>query len=564
MNENDKLSFIKEYYMGNLQFLSFIMGLTYNNLKKDEPILDKKINNAAKVGCLTGILLAIKEDLVEKGKNLNYDSKIFLEDLESAVGIIANKTSKGYEIDGYVFEDAPTLFAQIRHKLAHGNFKLDLAHSRVILNKDGRDIKINIKKLCAFVVAATEKYSKRSNKDEYNRNIILTKKVLSKRSSPITDKEELKRFLKTYYQVSFKIKRKDGKQIEKHITEIFENVINLYRKTLDNHFLIDFKKSINKEYDFEWELAKPNNNNLDEFAETLLTILPNNLSYNNQVKAISHEMVSYLNPDYENYNPVLAGVHCLILLDVAYESGSSDKQRVINEVANKYGEIYFNYNEIAVAAMNVFNSLFSYSIDDLYKNSNEYTDMENNGLDYSKLDLSDINPIKYTINNPLKNELILQKKAKDSKLKKTLESIRQADNNLKKIKEKGNDRAYNSINNTINRLNNIKNLLEQEINVINDKIEQMDRYEIKNEKHLKNKAIIDGIRNSIAHGNYIVKRNKSIEETRIVFADIYNNEITFLCDMPLRMLVLMELKNYPIIDNYIDERIEKKHDLCQN
>lgn len=227
-------------------------------------------------------------------------------------------------------------------------------------------------------------------------------------------------------------------------------------------------------------------------------------------------------------------------------------------MVKKYGETYFNYNEIAVATMNVFNALFSYSMDDLYKNSNEYTDNENDGLDYSKLDLSDITPIKYIINNPLKNELLVQRNAKESKLADTLVNLEQANNNLKKVKEKGNAKAEVAINNSISRFSGIKDLLKQEIKVINDRIKEMDVYEIRNEKHLKNKAIIEGIRNAIAHGNYIVKRNKSIEETRIVFADIYNGEITFLCDMPLRMLVLMELKNYSVIDDYVDEKNKTK------
>lgn len=558
MKENDKLDFIKDYYTGNLHFLSFIMGLTYDALEKDEPILDKKFNNAARVGCLTGMLLAIKDDLIEKKENLNYDSKIFLEDLEVAVNIIATKTDKGYEMSGYVFKDAPTLFAELRNKLAHGNFSLDLEHSRVILNKDGQDIKINIKKLCAFVLAATEKHAKRSYKDEYNRNFILTKNALTKRTNPITDKEELRKFLKTYYQISFKIRRKDGNQVEHYITEAFESLTALYKKTLDNSLLFKFKKDISKKYNFTWEIIKPSNKNLDEFAETLLTILPNDIPYANQVVAISYEMVSYLNPNYETYNPILAGAHCLMLLDVVYEHTSSDKKFIVDEVAKKYGETYFNYNEIAVATMNVFNSLFSCSMDDLYKNNGEYTDMENDGLDYSKLDLSDITVIKYTIDNPLKNELFLQKKAKELKLTETLESIEQSNNNLKKVKEKENIKAEVAINNSIKRLNNIQSLLEKEIKIIDDKINQMNVYEIKNKKHLKNKAIIEGIRNSIAHGNYIVKRNKSIEETRIVFADIYNEELTFLCDIPLKMLVLMELKNYPVIDEYVDEKVKKK------
>ncbi|UKI26659.1 MAG: hypothetical protein L6V91_07875 [Bacilli bacterium] len=49
---------------------------------------------------------------------------------------------------------------------------------------------------------------------------------------------------------------------------------------------------------------------------------------------------------------------------------------------------------------------FSYAIDDIYKNNNKYTNLDNNGLDYSKLDLSDIKIEKLSIDNTLYNTIL--------------------------------------------------------------------------------------------------------------------------------------------------------------
>lgn len=564
MENVDKLNCLKDYYKGNLEFLTFIMGLTYDNLEKDENILDKKMNNAARVGCLISMFLAVKEDLVEKKENLTYDPKIFIEKLEEAANIIATKTEDGYVINGYTFKDAPTLVAEIRNKLAHGDFKLDLQHSRIILNKDGRDIIINIKYLCAFVLCAVEKYSKRIDKNEYNRNFILTKKMQRNRKKPITNKEELKRFIKTYYQIKFKIEKKDGKTIEPYITNMFENFIDLYKINLDNKYLWDLKKMIGNDYNFTWETVKINNENLDDFATTLLTIIPDNLPYDSQVAAISHELVSYIDPSFEGYNPILAGAHNLMLLDVLYENQSSSKSYVVNEVVKKYGEVYFNYNEIAMAIISVFNALFLYSMDDLFKNSNEYTDLENNGFEYDKIDLSFIVTDKYTINNPKKEEFNLRSKANKEKLQKIDDDISKLNQNLRNVKDKNNFKAENAIKNAIDRNIKLKNLLSSETEIIEKEILKIENFEQKNEIYLKNKAIIEGIRNSIAHGNYIVKRGKAIEETRITFVDLYNDEIYFACDMPLRALLALELASLPVVEDFINKKNNTKKVIVKN
>ena len=59
---------IMDYYLGNKAYNLFLQGIIYNNPIYSEGILDKKNINATKIGCISNIFLAIKEDLVSKDK----------------------------------------------------------------------------------------------------------------------------------------------------------------------------------------------------------------------------------------------------------------------------------------------------------------------------------------------------------------------------------------------------------------------------------------------------------------------------------------------------------------
>ena len=48
-----------------------------------------------------------------------------------------------------------------------------------------------------------------------------------------------------------------------------------------------------------------------------------------------------------------------------------------------------------------------------------------------------------------------------------------------------------------------------------------------------NRGIINGIRNSIAHGKYTVIQSGSFDDVRILFEDIYEGETTFKADISI-------------------------------
>ena len=148
----DKINCIEDYFIGTRAYYLFKLGQFYNKTEYMDFILDKRNLNGAKVGCLSNIMLGMKEDLVDTLGAMNYKSKVFVNSLESSVNFVATKVENGYKIGNYVFQDAATLVAIVRNKLAHGKYKIDFDHNRVILEHKGVDIVINIEKLINFIV----------------------------------------------------------------------------------------------------------------------------------------------------------------------------------------------------------------------------------------------------------------------------------------------------------------------------------------------------------------------------------------------------------------------------
>ncbi len=110
-----KIDNILDYYKGNLAYTYFLLDLAYGSTQNSNYILEKKNINAAMIGCISNILLGIKEELVQRQEN-DIVSKVLLKELENSVDQIATKTEHGYEINNYVFKDAPSVVAELRNK----------------------------------------------------------------------------------------------------------------------------------------------------------------------------------------------------------------------------------------------------------------------------------------------------------------------------------------------------------------------------------------------------------------------------------------------------------------
>ena len=167
-----------------------------------------------------------------------------------------------------------------------------------------------------------------------------------------------------------------------------------------------------------------NNIDFDIYAKELINIVPKDIPYDKQVYAIGFELQRRADSKYTYMNPIISNIKNLVMLEEIYENGTTNGKVLEKKITKDVKLLYNNYDSLVSASFAAFNSLFSYAIDDIYKNNNKYTNLDNNGLDYSKLDLSDIKIEKLSIDNTLYNTILEsindKRKLLTSKIKKLM------------------------------------------------------------------------------------------------------------------------------------------------
>lgn len=553
---------IMDYYLGNKAYNLFLQGIIYNNPIYSEGILDKKNINATKIGCISNIFLAIKEDLVSKDKE-GYNSRILISELENNVSLIATKENNGYRINNYLFPDAPTLVSVLRNKLAHGLYTMDLEHNRIIFNIESNEVIINIDKLSTYVISCLKSYTKVNNSNIYKRDFVINNKVDTTREKPMKSINELNNFIKNSREIEIILIKKDNTLISNYVVWELENIIDEYRITKNNKLLINFENKYKDEYDFKWNIKKLNDDKTKELSNFILNIIPQNITYNEEVMVILKEYAYKMNNNYNKFNVIMENLTNLVLLDEIKENNTINSNILFNKLKEKYNNIYISYNTLISSSIAMFNSLFSYANDDVYKNDNKYTLLDNNGLDYSKLDLSLINVQIKTIDNTIINELNIRKTAKEKELNLIDTKITKELNNLNIVKSKSNTNAINNITNKLTNLYNIKNTLTIEHNNIINELNICNNYYNNNLLYLENESIITGIRNSIAHGNYEVVQCNNINDTYIVFNDIYEGKLTFKGTIKILDFIDLIDNNAIVINEFLNNLDNKKYQMTK-
>lgn len=551
---------IANYYNGTVAYTLFLQDIIYGTTENSNLILDKNYMNAAIMGFISNIFLIIKEGLIEKQDN-SYNSLILEDILEKSLNIIAEKTDDGYKIDNYVFKNKETLVLELRNKIAHGNFNFDLPHNRVILNIENNEIKININKLSAFVVASLDSYLKNYKTNEFSRKMVINNKILSNRKKPMLTKSEIRGFIKKYRQKIITLKSKDASVIPKPIIEEFEQIITKYEyehpdeKELYKN-IISFEKKYGNNYEIINESKPFKNIDYDTFPTYFLNSIKETTTYDEQVTMLLKELEINENIENNKLNLLIDNLHNLIILDTIKKTNSTNLDIIGEKIYEEYGNIFISSNTLISSLIACFNALFSYGKDNIYKNDNKYSILNNNnGLDYSKLDLTLFN---IELCNIDKGYIIDLKTKVDSKFK-----------DLEKIEEKINKISENI--NKVNKLEVINKLKETLLNIESRKIEVKELYNnllneyksandyfTNNIDYLTNERIIDGIRNSIAHGNYYIISKTDLNNSIIVFEDVYEGKLTFKCSIKINDFIKFLSDNSPIICNFLNNHKTKK------
>ncbi len=548
---------IVEYYSGAISYTLFLQDVLHSETKNGYLLLDGNNVDSAMIGFISNIFLAIKENIIEKNDS-NFNTLILTEMLEENVSMIATKEENGYKIDNYIFQDKETLVDELRNKIAHGNFKFDLKHNKIILCIEGNEIKINIIKLSNFVVSSLYSYLKNYNTNEFTRSLTVNNRVLSNRVKPILNKNELISYVKKFRQKIFTIKSKDGSNVPSQYIKKFEYIINCYIECHDMKTFYKDRINLEKEIGQDYEIIisdKPFNNvDYDSFVNYFLKIVKkDNLTLEEQTIMIACELERNENIENNKLNLLVNNLNNLIVLNTIKECNTVNINVVFNKILEKYGNMYFSTFTLVSSLIASFNSLFSYGKDNIYRNNNEYLEKKINGLDYSQLDLSLLNIEFCNVSKGYIKDLKLKKDSKYKGLEKIEDSINKINTSISNVSNNvSRVDVLKSLKRKLTNITNIRNKIKEEYDNLLNEYNECNKYFDDNINHFTNERIIDGIRNSIAHGNYYVKSNIDTDNSFIVFEDIYEGELTFKCNVRVKDFEKMMFDNAKIIYNYIN------------
>lgn len=538
---------IIKYFSGNYAYDLFLMGIIFGNPIYSEYISNKEYLNGAIVGNVSSIFLAIKEKMVDKNNNILLPISL----MEENVNLIADKTIDGYEINGYTFKDSYTLVTTIRNKLAHGEYLIDFAHNRVVLKVDGNDIVIQISKLTDFVISAFSSTLQNYNTSSFTRCFVYSKSNIGK------DKEryslnEYKNMIATYYKYNITIKRKDGKSIEGFIFDRFNEIVSSFSKSLDLNELIDFEKKVKDDYEVSWNKISTKNEDINVLASFLYNSTTPNTPYERVIEIVGYEVDKLINKDkFDNFSMIASGVHNLILLNSIKELGTSDYEKVSKNIIKKYDKLYISTDDLAQSLISSFNALFSYGYDDVLHNKNEYQSFDLEGFDYSLIDTSTFNVEVEKTDDGYIADLSVKENSIKNNINKLNNSLANCNNNLVKVTSLGKQDAINKITSQINIINRSINSLNNDLATIRSTINNVNSYANTYSNLIKNEKIINGIRNSIAHGNYKVILQETLKDALIEFTDFYEGEVTFKASISINDFVEFLQKSAVELDKYL-------------
>lgn len=540
---------IIKYFSGNYAYDLFLMGMIFGNPIYSEYISNKEYLNGAIVGNISSIFLAIKEKMVDKNNNILLPISL----MEKNVNIIANKTDCGYEINDYTFKDSYTLVTTIRNKLGHGEYLIDFAHNRVILKVSGNDIVIQIPKLTNFVISSFSSTLQNYNTSSFTRCFVYSKSIIGK------DKEryslnEYKNMIASYYKYNITIKRKDGSPIEGFIFDRFNETVSSFSKSLDLSELMDFERKVKEDYEVSWKKVSTKNEDTKMLASFLYNSTTLNTPYERVIEIIGYEVDKLFNKDkFDNFSMIASGVHNLLLLNSIKELGTSNYEKVHDDIIKKYGKLYIATDDLAQSLISSFNALFAYGYDDVLHNKNEYQSLDLDGFDYSLIDTSSFNVEVEKTDDGYITDLGVKENAIKNNINKLNNALVSSNNNLAKVTSIGNQKGINAITSQINTINGNINGYNIDLANIQNTLNNVNNYVSTYASLIKNEKIINGIRNSIAHGNYKVILKETLKDSLIEFTDFYEGEVTFKASISIDNFVEFLHKSAIEIEKYLSK-----------
>lgn len=568
MNKEDE---ILKYFRNNLAFYfkTIDWNLGENPANPDyeyrDEILDKDNLIGAKLSLISNIFLSYKENIVENTGSLNYKNIIFNTELENALLMIANKVNDKYEVDGVMFNSAPELVAFIRNSLAHGSYLIDYDMRRVILYSGGKQVEVNVNKLSMFVVSGLQGYLHGEISNSWNRKIVLNRYTSTNREKPLESEKILCNTIENFTVINLNIKKKDGEDIPLYYRDIFEVELKKYRLRHDINVLKELKEKYKDDYDIEFSEEEIDKKTAKYLSSVIYPKIKG-LDYQTQNSIALIKAGKIVNND-----KMIGQITSLQLLQYISKYKTTDLEKIkrnlelekmkrmleSKEINLKESEemIFIDSDIMVNSLLGMFNALFIYPFDDIYDDKEIMKNLVNTSLDYSKLDLSLIKLNNINLNNGEILSLREELNGINRRIQEINNTISIDKASLEKVK--GNAKAEANINAKITREQRDLNLFQGKLALVSCKVNYYDN----NSQvggYFYNKAIIEGIRNSIAHGNYQVIETPSILDSKIIFRDIYLGKETFSCEVGAEDFKNLLIVNMKIILQFLSSRKGEK------
>ena len=552
---------VMNYFDGNFLFnlyLKNIIGNTNDESYMYEDNLLNDINkNAVIMGCICNIMTSIKDGLNDKTNNFNkYFSEIVNKELSDNILMIASKNKDGYAIDDYTFKNVSSILATLRNKLSYGNFVLDLEQGNVTFKVNNKDVSIDIDTLANYVISSLWTYMRIDDSNKYMRNIVVTNKFDNSRSTNMKNRFELKSFIRSFKEIDFSLSRKDNQRIEGYVINRLEELIKEFKISHDFKIFNDFQKEIKDKYNFSCHHGKVRNINIDGILDDLSSIMIDDIDYGTQVYLIGIEMQKLV--DDNNYNNAIkANLRNLILINTMYKCNGTDNMVIGKEMVNNYGIVDINCDNYVANEIAMFNSLFSYANDELYKNNNKYSNLNSDGLDYGMLNLSGIRLNTINLNDNVITRLLSEKIRIQKEISKINDMITIYNSNLDIVILKKNIKAIEKISELLKSEFEKLDVLQSLYTATENSLSFARTYYNNNVNCLTNEAIITGIRNSIAHGNYNIVNDD--DKIKIVFNDKVNNKLVFSCEVFINDFRDILINSAAVVKSFIDNKYNDKN-----
>ena len=540
---NDKIETINKMYYSSLVYTNFLLNTIYgfpqDNIKNY--ILDDELLDTASLLFSSNILFTVNESLITAYPNNIVLSNILDDELNKSLIKLFDYKNGIYYYSNKEVADGPKTIFKIRNKLAHGEYIIN--KNKVTIIDENNYLTFEISKINKLVYESLHNTIFENKSNRFESSIVFTKHIVSNRKEPFKNIEQVEKYIKSHKVLNATIEGMNGYKITKEDKMELDNIVNNFVNK-DN-----FKEFKNYQKSHPNIILTYNLNdvNIDssKLANNILQMTKDETSYFEMTKYITDSISKNLSDDKSII--IASSLNNLVIIDSIKKTKSYDINVLKDYIVNNYYDMAIDTDTVLSSLINMFNSLFMYGLTDMFDNIDNLF-IPDDKLSFDLLDLSIFNGCYYTmsVGNIKEKQNVYNSLVKSIEKKKIaiVKRKEQLDNMVTKVsKEKYEEEKikFNNILIEYRKTINEKNTLKKELDYFNN-----------NKKYFENKAIITGIRNSIAHGNYKIKLSEKIGDTMITFDDIYLGKTTFHAEVYLVDFYNFIYNNQQIVVDYLE------------